>query len=1205
MRKIYFLILLLGVISSCWAQSINQNYIKTTTYLYPTSLPLVVDSMRVSLASGGISLNPRFGPTQVKVVYFDGLGRPKQEVIAGSSSAAGNIVTHIGYEVNLGQTKTFLPFSTQRAPPNGGIGGAFGSSNPVYVSDAEQATLNFYNTPKYQNTTNPYSEVVLEASPLKQVIKSAAPGNDWKISAASDNRNIEYKNALNTTNQVKKFTATESIFVDNSTGLIETNLVNSGYHAKNSLYWNTVKDESKGFYEEFKDAQGQVVLQRTRYMEPVNIGPFASKGVDFGPVDEEHFLLGTVLFYTYYVYDDFGNLRYVLPPLAAGKTDTETLNKLCYQYKYDYKNRMVAKKLPGKDWEYLVYDKADRLIATGPVLSPFGDQSTGWLFTKYDVFNRVVYSGFYTGLPTTAVGRKQFETELQNQAFDFEFRGERDELPISGIAMQYTNRCFPKTAVQILSVNYFDNYSFDTSLAQLPAVEGVVVKTNVKGLPTGNWNRVITTANESLGELSYTLYDFKNRAVRTYLKNHLGGFTQTDLQLNFRGLPISTTTTHTATQASADQPTVIKENFAYNHAEQLVSHTHQVGNGEAVVLTKNDYDNLRVLTSKEVGGLGGTAITPPLQKVSFKYNIRGWLTEINDVHEDGVQASNNPLFSLKLNYNRFDTYSSPGSGPVLSLTQKAMYNGNIAEQLWRSNDGVLKSYNYNYDGLNRLKSAFYSLPKTINPITRAYDESLTYDKNGNILTLKRNGNTTANNVIEIDDLDYTYDGNQLQKVTDATNNAEGFKKGTHTGNDYAYDSFGNLIIDKNKGITQIKYNHLNLPTEITMTAGKINYIYNAAGVKLQKKVVPTNGAVTTTDYLGAFQYENNQLQFFPTVEGYYNVQTNKYVYQYKDHLGNVRLSYSDTNGDGLITADEVLSENNYYPFGLQHQGDNPAVAQANPAAEKYKYNAKELQDELGLNFYDYGARNYDAALGRWFNVDPLAEQTMEPYSYVGNNPINFTDPTGMSKEGVENDCDSCKTKADWQAYYQQAENTASMIGEDAWEGLNNKRMSRAIDDNGNSIFYLDGKKMDLRTYENKTHAIGSLLGDAALIEGGARLFKYFSNAFSKSKDVAKGGSSVLLNTSKQLQAKFKHAGDFGVIGNYNKANAGKFSSAINQHINSAGVQTIQGTYRGQSVIHYVNPNTGLNVISSPTGQFMSGWKLNPAQLQNVLKHGGL
>jgi hypothetical protein len=121
-----------------------------------------------------------------------------------------------------------------------------------------------------------------------------------------------------------------------------------------------------------------------------------------------------------------------------------------------------------------------------------------------------------------------------------------------------------------------------------------------------------------------------------------------------------------------------------------------------------------------------------------------------------------------------------------------------------------------------------------------------------------------------------------------------------------------------------------------------------------------------------------------------------------------------------------------------------------------------------------------------------------------------------------------------------------------------------------------------------------------------KVVAYSERVISIEANAAEGGSSdILLNISKQLQAKFKHASDFGVVGNYNKANAGKFTSAINQHINSVGVQSIQGTYRGQSVIHYLNPNTGLNVISSPSGHFISGWKLNPAQLQNVLKHGGL
>lgn len=122
------------------------------------------------------------------------------------------------------------------------------------------------------------------------------------------------------------------------------------------------------------------------------------------------------------------------------------------------------------------------------------------------------------------------------------------------------------------------------------------------------------------------------------------------------------------------------------------------------------------------------------------------------------------------------------------------------------------------------------------------------------------------------------------------------------------------------------------------------------------------------------------------------------------------------------------------------------------------------------------------------------------------------------------------------------------------------------------------------------------------------LIKGFSYLVSKSfglvDDVAKS-SNVVLNNTRKLQAKFKHAEDFGVVGNYSKENAAKFSSAINQHINSVGVETINGTYRGQSVIHYLNTKSGLNVISSPSGQFISGWKLNSAQLQNVLKHGGL
>ncbi|WP_432419625.1 RHS repeat-associated core domain-containing protein [Flavobacterium aestivum] len=125
------------------------------------------------------------------------------------------------------------------------------------------------------------------------------------------------------------------------------------------------------------------------------------------------------------------------------------------------------------------------------------------------------------------------------------------------------------------------------------------------------------------------------------------------------------------------------------------------------------------------------------------------------------------------------------------------------------------------------------------------------------------------------------------------------------------------------------------------------------------------------------------------------------MFQYKDHLGNVRLSYGDANNDGAIISAEIIEESNYYPFGLKHSGYNSVVTSANPAGKRL-YNGKELQDELGLNMYDYGARNYDPALGRWMNIDPKAEESrrFSPYVYANDNPVFFIDPDGMS--AVEN-----------------------------------------------------------------------------------------------------------------------------------------------------------------------------------------------------------
>ncbi len=241
-----------------------------------------------------------------------------------------------------------------------------------------------------------------------------------------------------------------------------------------------------------------------------------------------------------------------------------------------------------------------------------------------------------------------------------------------------------------------------------------------------------------------------------------------------------------------------------------------------------------------------------------------------------------------------------------------------------------------------------------------------------------------------------------------------------------------MVKDENKTIRSIKYNHLNLPTFIDFgTRGTISYFYDATGRKVRKVV--QNDVLsqnTVTDYANGFQYENNIIQFFPTAEGYASRLTTKfdllgrlvkipieelpedqftYVYNYTDHLGNIRLSYArDPDTQQL----KIVEQNHYYPFGLRHTNYSGGKMQVVKEQElkrmaptpeellsyKYKYNGKEWQDELGLNMYDYGARNYDAAIGRWMNVDPLAERrdNWSIFSYCLNNPILRFDYKGCT-----------------------------------------------------------------------------------------------------------------------------------------------------------------------------------------------------------------
>ena len=196
-----------------------------------------------------------------------------------------------------------------------------------------------------------------------------------------------------------------------------------------------------------------------------------------------------------------------------------------------------------------------------------------------------------------------------------------------------------------------------------------------------------------------------------------------------------------------------------------------------------------------------------------------------------------------------------------------LYNGNISETSWRTanDDSSLKHYRYGYDALNRITSGIDN--------TGNYNLwNVTYDKNGNILTLNRQGhvNSGATSFGAMDILDYDYNsGNKLLKVTDTGNSTYGFKDGANQTTEYTYDG-GNMLSDANKGIASISYNHLHMPTEVVFNSNpntRIEFVYDAKGIK-QRKITNDNGSITTTDYIGGYVYENSVLRQFSHSEGY-------------------------------------------------------------------------------------------------------------------------------------------------------------------------------------------------------------------------------------------------------------------------------------------------------------------------------------------------
>ncbi len=271
--------------------------------------------------------------------------------------------------------------------------------------------------------------------------------------------------------------------------------------------------------------------------------------------------------------------------------------------------------------------------------------------------------------------------------------------------------------------------------------------------------------------------------------------------------------------------------------------------------------------------MGGTILANPLQQVDYTYNIRGWMTQINDPNNLAGD-----LFGYKIRYNQVEGLQTPDTSDT-GLKVLPRYNGNIAEvdrkTAAQANES-LKTYGYVYDDMNRLSAGFYQ--DATNPSLREYYEKVTYDSNGNIMSMKRTGQRRGPTAQLIDDLSYQYENsnssNRLQKVTETVPLSFGYPYQA-TPTNITYDDNGNMTSYQDKGISSIQYNYLNLPKQVTRNSVVTDYTYRADGVKVKKLF-----GTTETHYVDGFQYKSEgsaiQMVIIPTSQGYYDAQRDAY-----------------------------------------------------------------------------------------------------------------------------------------------------------------------------------------------------------------------------------------------------------------------------------------------------------------------------------------
>jgi RHS repeat-associated protein len=909
--------------------------------------------------------------------YFDGLGRPLQTVAKGVSVAGKDLVAPVVYDAVGREQYQYLPY----VPKTGNTSDGKFKTTPF----AQQAA--FYQdgtlAPGAAGETIYYSQTAFETSPLSRELSKYAPGNSW--AKEGGNRAVQLQYLVNkTADSVRIWTMPASGNIPSSPGI----------YVPGTLTKNVTTDEGGSQVVEYKDMDGQVVLKKVQLAQ--------SPG-------NAH--VGWLC--TYYVYDQLYNLRFVIPPRAVELVNSTwnlaaVADGLCFQYQYDHRQRMTVKKVPGAGPVHMVYDVRDRLVFTQDSVQR-AKTAKEWLVTFYDALNRPVMTAIYPSnstreqLQTLMNGVSGTSVQLTNiipgpadlvlgyretgitsyqasNTIEFtngfesetnaEFLAEIDPSVSQGNTVVTATNPLPGiSGYQPLLYTYYDNYnytgakSYDSQNAGKPQAgtnpysEAIIRSDMTEGLVTGTRTRILGTDQWLTATM---FYDAKGRMIQSRSDNLRGGEDIASTLYDFSGKVLSTYL-HQKNPASGVSPQArVLAKHKYDHAGRLTEVRKKLNDtGPERVVSSLSYDELGQLKVKRLGYEKGTAFLDSLQ---YEYNIRGWLAAINKAFVNTANSTAS-WFGQELSYDYGFT--------------KSQFNGNIAGAKWKSGtNGIARAYGYEYDRANRLTAADFNQKNV--PASTAWEKNqvdftvshIGYDANGNIMRMKQNGLKGVTPGI-VDQLRYEYysNGNQLRFVRDSTNDITStlgdFKEPTanNTSNntqpltdfDYRYDANGNLTLDKNKDIANITYNHLNLPQLIAITGkGTIQYTYDAAGVKWQKKVTDSTASpvkVAVTDYINGAVYEQDSLQFIAHEEGRVRVKyetgsPQAYVFDYfeKDHLGNIRLVLTEESSTQLYMAsmetEQAPKENALFSNVDASRSPRPTGYPEDKTTERNEYVAK-------------------------------------------------------------------------------------------------------------------------------------------------------------------------------------------------------------------------------------------------------------------------